>query len=62
MISIDQTTLTVIGLVITNLTILVGAYVNIRVTIAKLETMVEKLTHDVNTLGDLYRSINKAQE
>lgn len=57
--TLDSNDLTIVGLVVTNATILVSAYVNLRVNIAKLETLVKELSKDVNTLGNLYRSVTK---
>jgi len=57
--TLDTNDLTIVGLVVTNATILVSAYIKIRVTITRLETLVEKLTADVNALGNLYRSMKR---
>jgi hypothetical protein len=51
-----ETVSVVVGLGLTNVVSIFGAYVSLRVSNAELRILVGKLEKDVNNLGEIYRA------
>lgn len=62
MLGADISTATLIaGIIVANIGLIIGAYVSVRVAIARLEVKVDGLENDVNNLGGLYRSTKQGE-
>lgn len=52
----------VVGILVTNLALIIGAYISLRVSVAILAEKVGRLEADVNNLGSMYRNNKQRKE